>query len=35
MEKADIFLKSEDELEESKDDVRRITYYVLKEGIEV
>jgi predicted nucleotidyltransferase len=31
----DIFLKSEDEVEESKDDVGRITYYVLKEGVEV
>jgi len=31
----DILLKSEDEVEESKDDVGRITYYVLKEGIEV
>jgi predicted nucleotidyltransferase len=27
----DILLKSEDEVEESKDDVGRITYYVLKE----
>jgi hypothetical protein len=35
MEKADIFLKSEDEVEESKDDVGRITYYALREGIEV
>jgi len=31
----DILLKSEDEVEESKDDVGRITYYVLKEGVEV
>jgi predicted nucleotidyltransferase len=31
----DIFLKSEDEVEESKEDVGRITYYVLKEGVEV
>jgi predicted nucleotidyltransferase len=31
----DIFLKSVDEVEESKDDVGRITYYVLKEGVEV
>jgi len=31
----DIFLKSEDEVEESKDDVGKITYYALKEGIEV
>jgi len=31
----DIFLKSEDEVEESKDDVGRITYYALREGIEV
>jgi predicted nucleotidyltransferase len=31
----DIILKSEEEVEESKDDVGRITYYVLKEGIEV
>jgi len=31
----DILLKSVDEVEESKDDVGRITYYVLKEGVEV
>jgi len=31
----DIFLKSEEEVKESKDDVGRITYHVLKEGIEV
>jgi predicted nucleotidyltransferase len=31
----DILLKSADEVEESKDDVGRITYYVLKEGVEV
>jgi len=31
----DIILKSEEEIEESKDDVGRITYYVLEEGIEV
>jgi predicted nucleotidyltransferase len=31
----DILLKSEDEVEENKDDVGRITYYVLKEGVEV
>ena len=31
----DIILKSEDEVEESKDDIGRITYYALKEGIEL
>ena len=31
----DIILKSEDEVEEAKEDVGRITYYVLKEGVEV
>jgi predicted nucleotidyltransferase len=31
----DIILKSEDEVEESRCDVGRITYYVLKEGIEL
>ncbi len=31
----DILLKSAEEVEESKDDVGRITYYVLKEGVEV
>jgi len=31
----DIILKSEDEVEESKDDNGRITYYALKEGIEL
>jgi predicted nucleotidyltransferase len=31
----DVILKSEDEVEESKDDIGRITYYALKEGIEL
>jgi len=31
----DIILKSEEELEEAKDDVGRITYYVLREGVEL
>lgn len=31
----DIILKSEKEVEDIKDDVGRITYYVLKEGVEV
>ena len=31
----DIIIKSEDEVMENKDDVGRITYYVLKEGIKV
>ncbi len=31
----DIILKSEDEMMEGKDDVGRITYYVLKEGVEI
>jgi predicted nucleotidyltransferase len=31
----DIILKSEGEVEESKDDIGRITYYALKEGIEL
>jgi predicted nucleotidyltransferase len=31
----DIILKSEEEVEESKDDIGRITYYALKEGIEL
>ncbi len=31
----DIILKSEDEVEESKGDIGRITYYALKEGIEL
>ncbi len=31
----DIIIKSSDEVEEEKNDVGRITYYVFKEGIEV
>ena len=31
----DIILKSEKEIQESKDDVCKITYYVLKEGISI
>jgi predicted nucleotidyltransferase len=31
----DIILKSQEDVEEAKDDVGRITYYVLKEGIEL
>jgi len=31
----DIILKSEKEVEETKDDVGRITYYILKEGVEI
>lgn len=31
----DIILKSQDEIEESKDDVGRITFYVLREGVEL
>jgi predicted nucleotidyltransferase len=31
----DIILKSEKEIQESKDDVGRITYYALKEGISI
>ncbi len=31
----DIIIKSNEETEEEKDDVGKITYYVLKEGIEV
>jgi len=31
----DIIIKSEEEVMENKDDVGRITYYVLKEGIKV
>ncbi|HOM27518.1 MAG TPA: nucleotidyltransferase domain-containing protein [bacterium] len=31
----DIIIKSDDEIEEEKDDVGKITYYILKEGIEV
>jgi len=31
----DIIIKSEDEMIESKGDVGRITYYILKEGVEL
>ena len=31
----DIILKSEEELEESKDNVGEVTYYALREGIEI
>ena len=31
----DIFIKSSAEVEESKEDVGRITYYAIKEGIEI
>lgn len=31
----DIILKSEEEVEQAKDDVGRITHYILKEGIEL
>lgn len=31
----DIIMKSQDEIEESKDDVGRITFYVLREGVEL
>ena len=31
----DIILKSKEEVEEDKQDVGKLTYYVLKEGIEV
>lgn len=31
----DIILKSEKEIEEARQDVGRITYYVLKEGVEI
>jgi predicted nucleotidyltransferase len=31
----DIILKSEEEAEESKDNVGKITYYALREGIEI
>ncbi|MCD6407732.1 nucleotidyltransferase domain-containing protein [bacterium] len=31
----DIIIKSAEEVEEGKEDVGRITYYVLKEGIEL
>jgi predicted nucleotidyltransferase len=31
----DIIIKSEDEIIESKGDVGRITYYILKEGVEL
>ena len=31
----DIIIKSEDEVEEQKDDVGYITYYVLREGVEI
>ncbi len=31
----DIIIKSSDEVEEEKDDVGRITYYAIKEGVEV
>ena len=31
----DIIMKSEKEIQESKDDVGRITYYILKEGVSI
>ena len=31
----DIILKSEEEIEESKDNVGKVTYYALREGIEI
>ncbi len=31
----DIIIKSQEEVEEAKEDVGRITYYVLKDGIEI
>lgn len=31
----DIILKSEQEIKEAENDVGRITYYILKEGVEI
>lgn len=31
----DIIIKSEEDVEKAKNDVGRITYYVLKEGVEL